>query len=113
MDNMATRLKRERTKRGWTQGKLAQRAGVGETTIFDLESDPTRATTKLLQIARALSVNPVWLETGKGPKEPVVDPVTAYVIAESIDDLAEKMLAKGDGAIVSLLQRILELKSTK
>jgi len=66
-----------------------------------------------LQIARALGVNPVWLETGKGPKDPVIDSENAYIIAESIEDLAEKLVARGDEEVIKLWRAILSVKSEK
>ncbi|RBJ74238.1 XRE family transcriptional regulator, partial [Pseudomonas sp. MWU12-2534b] len=55
--NIGTRIKQERQARGWSQGVLAQRAGVSKTLISEIENDPLRSTTKLVQIARALRVN--------------------------------------------------------
>jgi len=108
MQTLGTRLKAEREKRGWTQEVLARKAGIGDTTIADIETGRTRATTKLVDIAKALRVNPQWLQTGNGPKEPVPTPENTYIAAESLEDLADKLLNKGTADIVRLWQLILE-----
>lgn len=113
MDTIGSRLKRERIRLGWSQAQLAKRSGVGASTIADLETNPNRATTKLSQLAKALGVNPLWLESGKGSKTPPADPTVQYVAASSMDELAIQLIAKGDAEIAALIQRILELKSRK
>lgn len=91
MENLASRLKSERKARGWSQDVLAKRAGVSPTTIAELETNPGRTTTRLLNIARALSVSPTWLETGKGPKFVTMESSQLFLSAESISDLADKL----------------------
>lgn len=109
METLSDRLKAERNKRGWSQLYLASRAGVGETTIAALENNPARSTTKLVPIAKALRLNPEWLATGKGPKDPIIDPQTAYIVAESREDLAAQLLDKGPEEIGALMKLIAEL----
>ncbi|TDR82180.1 helix-turn-helix domain-containing protein [Paludibacterium purpuratum] len=111
--NMGTRIREEREALGLTQEELARRAGVSRTMISEIEKDPNRGTTRLVAIARALKVEPAYLESGKEPKHPAIDPLASYVSASSLDDLAQKLIGKGDKEIAKLLQRILELKSRK
>jgi transcriptional regulator with XRE-family HTH domain len=108
MENLAQRLKSEREKRGLSQWDLATRAGVGQSTIASLERDPNRSTTKLVQIARALNVTPQWLETGKGPKDPPPSSNTPYIAADSIEDLAIKMVDKGAAECSKLFDLVLQ-----
>ncbi|WP_227105098.1 helix-turn-helix domain-containing protein [Chromobacterium rhizoryzae] len=113
MRTLGTRIKAEREKRGWTQEVLARKAGVGATTITDIETGRSRATTKLVDIARALSVNPQWLETGTGPREPVPAPENTYIAAESKEDLARQLADKSDEEIAEIFRLILSFRNPK
>lgn len=106
---MGDRIKAERDKHSWSQATLAQRAGVSQTTITDLERGISAATTKLIPIARALNVNPNWLETGRGTRDPVQSE-GKYIAADSLEELAAQLLAKGNDDIARLWQLILTLK---
>lgn len=66
MDSLAYRLKLARDARGYTQGELAERAGVQQPYISKIERGAARKSTVILQLARALNVNPEWLDTGDG-----------------------------------------------
>jgi len=96
MNRRGERIRTERQRRGWPQEELARKAGVSRSTVADLEGGHSRATTRLLDIAKALNVTPQWLETGKGPKEPVPAPENTYIAAESIEDLARQVADKSD-----------------
>lgn len=111
MNSLGIRIKEERMRRGWTLEELARRANVSKTLISELENDPNRGTTKLLQLARAFKMNPVYLETGKGPRDNLVDPAGAYISAESIEDLADKLVARGDEEVIKLWRAILAAKT--
>jgi len=108
MTTLGDRIKKERTAKCWTQLELAQRSGVSETTINELENNPLRGTTRLVAIAKALRVNPEYLQTGKGPRQPVLDPADAYVHATDPEDLVEKLLEKGPQEIGMIMQLIAE-----
>lgn len=64
---LAERLKEARTHSRITQQSLADAVGVSQAAIQKIETGKAAQTTKLLDIARALSVNPEWLSTGSGP----------------------------------------------
>jgi transcriptional regulator with XRE-family HTH domain len=87
---------------------LARMVRASPSTIRDIENGRNRATTKLLQLAKALRVNPQWLDTGKGPQAPVVPNESTYIAAESIEDLADKLLDKGPEDIAELIKLIVE-----
>lgn len=65
---MADRIREERKARGFSQGELAERAGVKQQMISKLETGQAQSTGDLAAIARALNVVPWWLQTGDGPK---------------------------------------------
>jgi transcriptional regulator with XRE-family HTH domain len=69
MYTLADRLVDARAKKGISQEKLAELAGVSQSTIGNLESG-TRATARRLpQIAAALGVSAIWLAEGTGPRD--------------------------------------------
>ncbi|WP_434627584.1 helix-turn-helix domain-containing protein [Chromobacterium sp. CV08] len=108
MDSFSDRLRNAREKRGMSQEALATRAGVSQSTISALELDPTRKPRDLLKLAKVLMVSPDWLQSGKGPREPAVRGEKLYVAAESLDELAERLLDLGPeevGRLMALLLR--------
>ncbi|KVD81903.1 hypothetical protein WS62_23390 [Burkholderia sp. ABCPW 14] len=54
-------IKKARLDKEWTQQELAKRSGVSQGTVGHLESGRNRSTTKLLEIVRALGLNPLEL----------------------------------------------------
>ena len=114
MDNLGQRIKVERERLGLTQEELGRKCGMSDKGISDIERGRTRATTRVVSIAKALKVTPTWLETGRGPKDPphsTTDP--AYIAAHDLADLAQKLVDKGDEEIAALIQMILAIKGRK
>lgn len=66
---IAERLKQAREEKRLTQPELADRAGVSQGTIGNVEAGLRKNPRELLAIAAALDVEPEWLKTGKGPKQ--------------------------------------------
>lgn len=66
VDSLKERLVYARNALGITQEQLAQRAGVGGSTISNLEAGIRSSPRKLLDIAAALGVSAIWLEKGVG-----------------------------------------------
>lgn len=64
--NLADRLNQRMDELSLTQELLAKRAKVSQTAIHKLCTGKAKQTRKLVQIAKALSVNPEWLESGTG-----------------------------------------------
>jgi len=67
---MGDRVRTERKAQGINQKALARLAGTSQQVISSIERNNQGGTTYVVQIANALKVNPVWLETGKGDKYP-------------------------------------------
>ncbi len=99
-------MRAERERKGWTQRALARRAGVGHSTIVGIEVERVRETRKLVQIARALGVMPQWLETGRGQREALAGS-QPYIAADSLEDLAQRLLDRGPEEIGRLWALIL------
>lgn len=64
MNTFAKRFKEARNKRGLTQAQLADIAGVTQNTIHKIEKGETQKPRDILQLAFAMNVDPVWLQTG-------------------------------------------------
>jgi len=68
MNTIGARVRREREIQGIDRKELAQKTGIGYSTLAELERGGMQTTTKLRRIADALRVSQEWLETGKGDK---------------------------------------------
>lgn len=69
MDTLAYRLKTERKAHGLSQAALAKKAQISQQAIALMERGDIEKPRHVVEIAKALKVNPEWLKTGKGPKE--------------------------------------------
>ncbi len=67
---IAERLKHAREKRDLTQQQLAKIAGVTQSTIANIENGIRQKPRAIISIAKALAVDPGWLESGKGQAYP-------------------------------------------
>lgn len=66
--SIGSRIKESRCAIGWSQVRLADEAGVTQSSIGNIESGFRQRPRELVSIAKALRVSPEWLETGKGPR---------------------------------------------
>lgn len=66
MDTLAKRLKHARKTRGLSQAELANRLGVGQSTIASIENGRNQGSKFLVAIARELGTDAAWLEAGDG-----------------------------------------------
>lgn len=64
--NLGARLKIARKKRGLKQEQLAELVGVSQAMISALEKRDSKTTEHVFGFARALKINPEWLQAGKG-----------------------------------------------
>lgn len=69
MDTFAQRLLYARQLRGYTQSKLAALCGLSQSTIASYESGTRLHARNLLNLAKTLKVNPLWLAQGLEPIE--------------------------------------------
>ena len=69
MVTIGERIAGRRAQAGWTQGELAQRAGVSPGTIRQIEADGVRnpGVVTLSGIARALGLRFEYVRTGQQP----------------------------------------------
>ncbi|MCP1646417.1 phage repressor protein C with HTH and peptisase S24 domain [Pseudomonas citronellolis] len=71
---LAERLKQAMAARNLKQESLAEAAGVSQNTIHKLTAGKAQSTRKLIEIAAALGVSPVWLGTGEGSPQAATPP---------------------------------------
>lgn len=72
MDTLAERLTWAREQKGLTQAALAKLSGVTQSTIGNLESGLRLSARKIIDIATALEVDPIWLANGQGNPQSAV-----------------------------------------
>jgi transcriptional regulator with XRE-family HTH domain len=72
MTKLGFRIRSARKDAQMTQVELAQRVGIAQGTISNLEKGNYSGTASLIDIAMALGVRPEWLATGKGDPKPIV-----------------------------------------
>lgn len=70
MKTFADRIRHARKMRRLSQSELARASGLAQSTISSYENRSRASTTRLIALARALEVNPFWLDTGKGSWQP-------------------------------------------
>lgn len=71
--SVGQRIKQLREARGFTQVYVAAHCGVSQKAISLLENDETRTplSRTLRKLAHLFEVDPDWLLTGKGPRNPI------------------------------------------
>lgn len=66
LDTLADRLRWARKQRKFSQERLAELSNVTQPTISKIEKGAIEKPAELLALARGLSINPDWLDTGDG-----------------------------------------------
>lgn len=66
---------------GVTQVQVARKAGMRQSTLSDLERGRNDSTMEIVDLARALQCTPEWLQSGKEPKEGIVETRSFFVSA--------------------------------
>lgn len=74
MNTLADRLKLAMAHAGTTQSELASRVGVSQGAIQKLTSGKAHSSGKIVDIAKALDVDPIWLSKGEGSMGPAKTP---------------------------------------
>jgi len=74
MDTLGKRVRGLRKTHGLTQTQLAQKVGVSQSAISDIESGDTKVTLgpTMAALCAALRTNPDWLQSGHGSPGPAV-----------------------------------------
>jgi transcriptional regulator with XRE-family HTH domain len=98
MRDIGLRLKHARRLRKLTQVDLAQKAGVKQASISDLERGESKSFrgATLVAVAKVLNVRAEWLSQGKGPMErkDVALSDEAVAVAQAWDRLDQTVRAK-------------------
>jgi len=68
--SLGTRIRQTREAAGMSQQKLAEAVGMRQPSIQEIETGKVRGTKHLVAIARALGVDPDWLQTGRAHGTP-------------------------------------------
>lgn len=71
--SIGTRIKEARRDKKLTQKQLADKVGIKQPTLSELENGDSAGTTMVASFAAALGVSALWLETGKGDKHPPME----------------------------------------
>ncbi|MBK8752403.1 MAG: helix-turn-helix transcriptional regulator [Candidatus Competibacteraceae bacterium] len=71
--DLADRLRQRRKFLKLTQAQLAEKAGMTQQTVQQIETRKVLSTGRIIDLAVALGVRPAWLEAGK---EPMVEALT-------------------------------------
>lgn len=66
METLGQRLKTARKAKGLTLEQLAALVGLRQPTISRLERGSTQSSSSILTIAKALDIDPMWLQFGEG-----------------------------------------------
>ena len=92
MSLLKDRLREARSEAKLTQQALGLRVGVPQSTIGALETGEHKTARNIAEIAAVLSVETLWLSSGKGPKR--LDGTLSYVdhgIPPHVLALAERL----------------------
>lgn len=102
MDTLAERVRSERERRKMSQDELAKAAGISQSTIAQIERGRNKGTKYILSLAKALSVAPEWLGTGKGHRFqldlaklsdlPADDDPDPFFVSPVIETSAQKLI---------------------
>lgn len=93
VENFSDRLRRIRTERQLSQAELARASGLSQGAISSYETGSRKSTTGIVDLAKALKVNPVWLLTGEGPVEPVAFRDSSYTLPAQLKDVTQPDVA--------------------
>jgi transcriptional regulator with XRE-family HTH domain len=97
---LGDRLKLARTKRGYTQGALADKVGLKQADISKLQNGLMLKTTAMARLVTTLRVPAQWLEFGEGPEPDwsssteggeAADPEPRFLISEADAELLDAL----------------------
>lgn len=109
LDTLAGRLRSARKTRNLSQAALAERAGVRQSTVGNIESGARDGANSLALLAHALAVRYFWLRDGNGDMDISQMAPDAQAIAEAFDALptdTEAALARREWLYTSIIGTI-------
>lgn len=83
---LAQRLKQARQNAGFTQSELAKLVGISQAAIQKIETGRAATSTRLIEISKALNVDPEWLSVGTGDSQ--TPHISSSVKIELADDVS-------------------------
>lgn len=92
MQTLGERVRYSRLKRGLSQKELSDLVPMSQPALQNIENGRNRGSTKLVYIAIALNVNPIWLHSGEGLFD--------------LDDYNDSLSKKNDRQLKSLVPLI-------
>lgn len=109
LETLAERVADARASAGLSQAALAQKAGVTQSTIGNIESGGRKNPRELLAIAAALGVSAEWLKTGKPPRHAAPPSYWPFSISPAeIQALDKKQLARLEKSMRARLDELAE-----
>lgn len=105
---LAERLTFARNRANLTQEAVAERAGISQSTLADLERGKSKSTTRIATLANLYGCDAYWLETGEPPTTRDAQSVReSGAVYGDLERMAQNVEE------VTLLQRFRALSATK
>lgn len=110
--NIGARVKAARKARGLSQSDLAKAIGITQPTLSNLEGGRNTSSVKILDMARALQVSPLWLQDGIGEMGEFSEDNLLF-LAQSKEDIAKQLADKGHEYLLEVLQMAMTILQTE
>jgi len=95
--SLSERLKQARKRAGLTQAELAERAGIKQASVSEIERGLTRNSGYLVKMAQICGVDPVWLAEGTVTSDmPIHTPEQGINLPRSLEFLANALQNSDD-----------------
>lgn len=101
---MQHRLRSAREAAGYSGTQVAKAVGMSQPSYRDLEMGISKGSTKIVEIADFLRVDPTWLQMGKAPKAGSIDSLSS-VEMELVDIFRSGSKAEKSDALRRILKR--------
>ena len=103
------RLKHARRHARLTQSELAERAGIKQASISEIERGLSRTSGHLVKLAQICGVNPIWLAEGAGPAFDGDEADTSHQVTSAADMVRQMLANKGAALSEQARKRLLEV----
>jgi len=107
--SIGSRIREARRAAKLTQKALAQKVGMAQASLSELETGESQGTTMIASFASVLGINALWLETGKGSMNGAVrvdDENASTFIEESPKIPGSRPVRAGDPTNVVMIPRV-------